>query len=449
MVYSVSQRIISPQLILDNCAAQDPILAGMLLVLADDLTGALDTGVQFAGRGIRVVVSTAPAEGLRDIWKQEVLVMDLETRHLAPHEAAERIRRIAAHSRKKGYTHWYKKTDSTLRGNIGAELAALLEVSESGPLMFIPAYPQTGRITKYGIHYVHGTPVHESSFGRDPLNPLRGSYVPALIAEQTEVPVEVTDGMIFRADDYPSGSQRIVVFDAETEEDLQHIGLRLQEAGQLSVTAGCAGFAAVLADLLKLPSRSRIQVPCPSQLLVVCGSINPVSLIQTTHAAERGFVGYSLSQEQLLGSCGEGAKREEELIRGIRTAVGGGKDVVLSASTSAEQAESRLRAAKEAGLDRDSLGLRVVASLSRVVVKLGDLIPGVTLMVIGGDATLGIIQGLQTDRLQPLKEIRPGVVLSRLLWRDQEIPLISKAGGFGEEDILLQIKQYLTGAGTC
>ena len=75
----------------------------------------------------------------------------------------------------------YKKTDSVLRGNIGAELSAALQASEAEYLAFVPSYPAMNRITKNGIHYVDEIPLSESIFGRDPFNPVTESDVAKLI----------------------------------------------------------------------------------------------------------------------------------------------------------------------------------------------------------------------------------------------------------------------------
>mgnify|MGYP000093217377 CR=1 FL=1 len=64
----------------------------------------------------------------------------------------------------------YKKTDSALRGNIGAELSALLKTSGERQLPFLPAFPQIDRVTRDGVHYISGVPVTESPFGIDPLS---------------------------------------------------------------------------------------------------------------------------------------------------------------------------------------------------------------------------------------------------------------------------------------
>jgi uncharacterized protein YgbK (DUF1537 family) len=281
------------------------------------------------------------------------------------------------------------------------------------------------------------------------LNPQQGSYIPALIAEQTQVPVEVTDGSIFSPEDYSHGTQRIIVFDAETDEDLQRIGFLLQEAKQLHLTAGCAGFAAVLADLLELPERLPTQVDCPSQLLVVCGSVNPVSLAQLSYAEKRGFVGFTLNRGRQLDSDQIGAELDGNMIPAIRAALQEDRDVVLSSVCTQIQNHDPLLEEPAAGVDRDQLARETIGFLSRIVKELDDILPRVTLVVIGGDTALGIIQALHISRLYPLQELFPGVALAVTRFASQEIPIVSKAGGFGDNDILIRLKRYLIGAGRC
>ncbi len=102
----------------------------LLLILADDFTGALDTGVQFAACGIptRVVVGEQVDFAANDA---AVLVVDTETRHLSAAEAYAVIAKLTREAMSAGVFSIYKKTDSALRGNIGAELSALLKTSGS------------------------------------------------------------------------------------------------------------------------------------------------------------------------------------------------------------------------------------------------------------------------------------------------------------------------------
>ncbi len=136
-----------------------------LLMIADDFTGALDTGVQLAAHGIPTQVVVGQAD--LSACSSTVLVVDTETRHLPAAKAAKAVEELTRSAVENGVGCIYKKTDSALRGNIGAELAALLKASGARNLPFLPAFPQIGRTTEKGVHYINGVPVNESPFGID------------------------------------------------------------------------------------------------------------------------------------------------------------------------------------------------------------------------------------------------------------------------------------------
>ena len=161
-----------------------------ILMIADDFTGALDTGVQLASTGAKTRVIASSSADLRESGHgAEVLVVDAETRHLPPERAFEVVAGITRQAIGLGIPYIYKKTDSALRGNIGAELEAMMRASGEEQLPFVPAFPQIGRTTTGGVHYIDGVPVSESVFGRDPFEPVRHSEIRELIACQSRLPV--------------------------------------------------------------------------------------------------------------------------------------------------------------------------------------------------------------------------------------------------------------------
>ena len=264
----------------------------LLLIIADDFTGALDTGVQFAAHGIRTQVVVDPQVDFSD-HDAKVLVVDTETRHLPPKEAYDVVSRLSRRAKEAGVSYIYKKTDSALRGNIGAELSAVLEAGGDRQMPFFPAFPQIGRITREGVHYVDGVPVTDSPFGRDPFEPVKHAVVTELIAEQSALPSESFPPL--QAEDPVPEMDGILVFDAGSLDDLSATGQRLMEEGRLSVMAGCAGFGAVLPELLGLTSGQKQPVPkLDPRLLVVCGSVNPITLAQLDAAEGADFQGCGL-----------------------------------------------------------------------------------------------------------------------------------------------------------
>lgn len=258
----------------------------LLLIIADDFTGALDTGVQFAayGAATRVMVKDQVDFASCDA---QVLVVDTETRHLPPEKAYQIVEELTRAACRAGIRYIYKKTDSALRGNIGAELAAVLQASNNRQLPFLPAFPQNGRTTRDGIHYVDGVPVTESPFGVDPFEPVRHARITELLAEQTDVPA-VSCPPLHEGSPVPEKAG-ILVFDATDEQDLVSTGRCLFAGEAPQIMAGCAGFAAVLPRLLGLAGIPAEIPRLDPRLLVLCGSVNPITLRQLDKAEKAGF----------------------------------------------------------------------------------------------------------------------------------------------------------------
>src|ERR671933_2238315 len=146
----------------------------MIALIADDLTGASDAGVQFARRGLaaRVLFDLDDPAAARDV---EALVVDTDSRALPAAAAYARVRQVADHLRTARPEHVYKKIDSTLRGNLGAEIDAVMDALDFRLAVVAPAFPALGRTTRHGRHHLHGRPVHETEIGRDPKTPVRES----------------------------------------------------------------------------------------------------------------------------------------------------------------------------------------------------------------------------------------------------------------------------------
>ena len=219
-----------------------------LLVIADDFTGALDTGIQFADAGLNTIVITGRKISDDIMEKYQTIVVNTNTRHLPSCEAYRIVFDVVKHAMEKGVAHIYKKTDSGLRGNIGAELTSVLDASGEKYLPFVPAYPELNRTTMRGVQYIENCPVAESVFGKDPFDPVHFSYIPDIIHQQCSTEVQVIPAGAAR-EDLPIPC--IAVYDACSVMEEKRIAQQLFEDKLLRVTAGCAGFASVLTSHLK------------------------------------------------------------------------------------------------------------------------------------------------------------------------------------------------------
>lgn len=412
----------------------------LLLIIADDFTGALDTGVQFAAHGIRtrVVVDSDVDFTSREVT---VLVVDTETRHLPAAEAYDVVAKLTRRAKRAGISYIYKKTDSALRGNIGAELAAVLEASGCRQLPFLPAFPQTGRITRGGVHYVDGVPVTESPFGIDPFEPVKHAVISELIAEQCSQPVKSFSALT-TGSSIPQ-EKGILVFDAADSDELFRTGQKLQEQDALHIMAGCAGFGAVLPELLGIDAEAMDSLPeLDPRLLVVCGSVNPITLTQLDRAERAGFIRLRLSLRQKLepGYWGSNEGREdlshmEEILAAtphciIETNDPGGNQ------PTADYADAL-------GIDRETMRVRIASSLGRLVGEIFTSPSLGTLLLTGGDTLLQCMNCVGVRELEPLCELEKGVVLARFTYNGCTRHVITKSGGFGQENLLTDLAERI------
>ena len=232
----------------------------MILVLADDLTGALEVGAVFASSGLRAIVSTRPVRGTQT----DALILDTETRHSTPSDA---VGRIVAAVRESEVTPdlIYKKTDSTLRGNIRSELAALSKLFPAWRIGYAPAYPAQGRTVKNGLVHVNGIPLTETDFARDDLNPVFTSSVRDLVGELS-----------------------CTIFDGVNEADIDNAAVTILSDDMMRIAAGPTALARALASQPQARAAVHPALPRVATCLVVNGSRTEVSRSQERYAERQG-----------------------------------------------------------------------------------------------------------------------------------------------------------------
>lgn len=409
-----------------------------LLIIADDFTGALDTGVQLAKQGVPTRVTTNRDASLLQAGAEcAVLVVDSETRHLPPPEAYRIVYDLTARAKALSIPHVMKKTDSALRGNIGAELSAVLDASGAAFLPFFPALPEMGRVTVNGIHYIGKTPVAQSPFGQDPFEPVTSSSVPEIIAAQTELPVSViAEG----ADFSPQNARGIAVFDTKSQEALRRAASALSADGALSVMAGCAGLGGTLKENLHLTG-TRTEMPVLSKgLLMLCGSVNPITREQLRQADQAGYTHIHLTPEEKLTQdyfkSGNGLAR----IRSFEEALRENPFLIIDANDEAEDNGLTNAYARANGLSTENLRVLISGALGDIMCRLiKGKIPG-SLLITGGDTLMECMRRLGVSEMEPIGELSPGVVYSRFTYGSSAYCVISKSGGFGAETLLCDLK---------
>lgn len=400
-----------------------------LFVLADDTTGALDCGAQFKAGGAQVEIFLCDTFSFDNVDSDvDVVVVNTETRHKAPDEAKEVVRRLSRLAIRHGVPYFYKKTDSALRGNVGSELEGVLEGTGAGTLYFIPAFPALSRTTVGGVQYIDGVPLSQSVFRNDPFEPAVHSEIERILREQTDLPI----ALVPKGGAPTSGDARtIFVFDAETNDDLERLSIAVRNIPEARVFAGCAGFAAYLPKMLQMEGGSPLPRMDYAGLLAVSATLSEAAEEHFRHAEEAGFTILRFAVKEILDAP-IGSEASAQLSRVILERFReSGRLIVTVERTLA--AEGSVRAASR----------RITDHLGGIVRNIFEAGFRGALLATGGDTLHGILHALGCTKIRPELELETGVELSQAVIWNGSIRLITKAGSFGSPGVYPHADDFL------
>jgi uncharacterized protein YgbK (DUF1537 family) len=402
---------------------------GRIAIIADDLTGAMDSGVQLAKRGVRTVVRLLSGEQ----YAAEAVVVSTDSRDKPAREAYRRARQVA-----KPLTGCalYKKLDSTLRGNLGAELDGVLDGTGLDRALVAPAFPSAGRTTSDGYHRVFDALLAETSFANDPLWPATESHLPTILARQTcravsHLSLSVVDrGERAVRQALLGEASPIVTADATEDRHLRVLATALTGLPGQWLPCGSAGLAEAWAASLGL--RGLAEGPSTwaadsRPVLVVSGSRHEATATQLKRAAtSSGLRLISLGADE-ADDLGRVKSEAEALLRNA-------ENVALT-TTFSPYREGRAEAAAE--------------MLAGVAKSMLTQLPVSGIVVTGGDTALALCRALGVTALRPLGEIQPGIPAAAFVGgMYANLRVVSKAGGFGDEWAIAQSIDSIQGRQT-
>jgi uncharacterized protein YgbK (DUF1537 family) len=394
-----------------------------IFIYADDLTGALDTGVHFTGAGFSVRVSEDLASlALDKELPLQVSIWNGCSRHLSTQEAGSQAEKAALFFKEEGFTHYYHKVDSTLRGNCGVELFSAMGVLNRS-VHFLPAYPHMGRTVEGGTLFVHGVSLEKSPMAEDSLNPAETGYIPHILSRQSPIKVN----LLAQGTPLCSGEEaQVNLYDGTCHEDLRQ-NFRNWE-GEPLFLSGSGGLAKAWCEVLAEEwdlTRSEQKLFPPLDMLIN-GSANPRTTQQWEILRKKGNKNpFTIPLTFLENRSG---KEENNYLQTILSSEE--KPLLF---TLPPMIDSR-GTAEEDCLD---ISEQYAAFLSSLIgIKMPE-----SIMVIGGDTLVSLIKALDIRIMIPLYEYEPGIILSKI--ETDRVPelmyIYSKSGGFGEPDLLLNI----------
>ncbi len=396
-----------------------------VLVVADDHTGANATAGRLAARGVEAVTlpavdgdAAAVDATLRDRHPTAVVV-STASRHVEPQAAMLAVRRVLASLPAARIVS--KRIDTTLRGNIGSELDAVLRAElaagRQATALVVPAHPDGGRTTVGGVQLVDGQPVTTSEAAADARRPVRASRVTAVLAEQMDQRIAEVDIDTVRAGGAAlstalAADAEVIVADAVDDGDLSrlaHAAVTVAErTGRRWVPCDPGPFTAAFADAAGALGAA------PGAVLALVGSVTSVTRAQLASLSQRLRVAVVPVDVADLDGAALARRLAAEAHR---------EDVdVVAAATAPHGAHVR------SDLDAAAAD-RIAVELGRALRTCMEHTSPAGLYLTGGDVTAGALAALDADGLAVDREILPLAVLGRVLGGPHAGTLVATKGG--------------------
>lgn len=405
--------------------------ARKLGIVADDLTGAMDSSGYFASLGFSTVVVLDPNFSC----DATVMVITTNSRAEDPKVARERVRQ-AMHGMAGRVV--YKKIDSTLRGNIGEELQVAVAAMASQKVVVAPAFPAVGRTTVDGVLLVNGVPVAETQFAHDPISPVKESSIPRLLEQSMHCKVgrvsidEIEAGPEALQQAISNKPENVVVCDVMEASHLSGIARAAALAGGQWLLCGSGGLARelhlLIADVPRTEKEQTKRKPVGPALVVV-GTRNQVAASQLLKAHDQLGIPVLNLEAEKLNKEGILSGKPESVLKEADTLIGEGKGIAISSTFS-----------------------RYVPALKQSMPGImAEIVAGILashqfagLFLSGGDIAVEVCRRLQVSAIQVHGEVEPGVPAGELIGgQHPAMRVVTKAGGFGTEEAMVKSIFYL------
>ena len=462
-------------------------------IVADDLTGAADSAVQFARAGWDarlalgdeavpearpdpdaagpvtgadvpdaggpVTGAAGAGAGVPAAGRSAVLAVVTDSRALDASAAHDVTAAAVRDLVRRGVDRVLVKIDSTMRGSVAHQVSGALEAwRERHPQAFAvvsPAYPALGRTVEDGRLLVDGAGVETTSVGRDPVTPVTTSLLSDLLPGSAHVVVASGDArdLALRLVEASAAGADVVTVEAATDADLVTTADAVRLLGARAVPVGSAGLA-VAVSRAWAPEHEPAEgaaAPVPAHLVVVLSSLHDASRSQYEHLVRTAGEDAAPGQpgvrtvaptlaEVLAGDLAPALGRAEP------TAADARDDrvvVVLAPPRAAPDGTAAPEATAASGpTDAERVAEALAVLTERVVADLDD----VGLVLVGGEGARAVLRRLGATAVRVRGAVREGVPHGTLEGgRLHGTPVVTKAGGFGPVTTLADVVPVLLG----
>ena len=423
-----------------------------IAVIADDLTGANDTSLQFFLKGAKTQVAFGDDISIDENLQTEVFAISSQTRNLDEKTAYEKIFNISENILKKyGFEHIYKKIDSVLRGNIAAEISALLNSLNLDAAVVFPAFPDEGRITVGGFQLLNGIPIQRTEVSRDPAFPITESNIVNILRNQLkqdnsktvdlislDVVMKGAGPILLALNKLISEGKKIIVADAVSSVDLEQIALAISKSNYDILPVGSAGAAKAVSDIWHpIDNNEKINQLIPKlPKLIISGSATDLTASQINRLKEidisKNIHFIPIKPENIF------LNDSEEISQKILNNLTAKNIVVVHSSNLIESNEQLNSLLIEKELSKETFISYICDYLASVTQK---VLSGqnAILITVGGETSYKCLRAIGSKNFQIKDTVAPAIPLG-VDHKGQYI--VTKSGNLGNKDTLIEIIKY-------
>lgn len=413
-------------------------------IVADDLTGGCDSGIEFVAcsKSVFVMVESgfeAPAEA-----EEGIIVYNTQSRNLPPKEAYDRTFEATRRAFSGGAGLIFKKVDSALRGNFAVEVGAVMDAAAATVAFILPAIPDAGRETIGGLQHIHGIPVAESFYANDPEHPVTESSV----LTRAEHGSSRKAGLISLADvragrtaeaatTLQNRGRQLIVVDARSPSDLDSAVKDIVKCARPKVFVGCQGLARALAAQLPAvrdaPSTLEKRRGTRGSTFFVCGTPHPQSKRQLEIGAKAGDLQLVEIGMNRIAKTSKPEAALNEFVKNCQRGLIAGKNVAVCVRGKVARPPAELC---------DS----ILAFLSNLCRRVVEVAPPAALVLTGGETAHSVCRALSISALKLHARIAPLVVASKVVGGPcHGTIVVAKGGSIGPDDLVCRIHESLRG----
>lgn len=429
-------------------------MTGAIGIVADDLTGANDTALQFFIKGSNTEIIFDTDENIQNHPNIGTFALTTESRNIDAKEAAQKVWEGAKKLKDNlSVEYFYKKIDSTLRGNIAVETLAMLDAIGYDAAVIAPAFIREGRITIGGYQLLKGVPIERTDAARDSYAPIYDSYIPDILKKQVNesfydsiatiqlnVVAKGAGPITSKLNELVSGGKKLIVIDAVSAIDLEQIVLAITKSQYNILPVGSAGLANALGNVwLPLNNSEPVQKIIPKlPKLILSGSKNSMTTAQINKLLLDDDINnvYSIDLKLQDILSNDSDAMAERIIHNF------GKDNIVIAHVSKIQDETQEEKGKEKlideGITKEMLASMItdyLANIAQKVKKMSECI----LITIGGETSYKCTNAVNCEYLQVVDSILPAISLCM----DSNAGfVVTKSGNMGSITALVDIVNY-------